>query len=143
MAPSASLFRHRFGSDPVQERHQLAVLALGLAAVAGALWLWTGRPAAPAVLASLAGVAGAGWLAFPWLGRSVYLLFSLLSAGVGRGISWIVVGTIYWVGIGVFGSLLRLFGMNRLDRDFEACRKRTSMLSEAPVTSQPSFGRQS
>ena len=54
----------------------------------------------------------------------------------------VIVLVLYAVVIAGLGSMLRLFGMNRLERNFEACRKKDGMLADVPRwTRQASGGR--
>ena len=125
------------------ERAQLAWLAVGLAAIGGALWWTLGPRPFPLVLLGLAGLAGLGWLAYRAMGRTVFLLFTLVSLTLGRVVSWLVVLVLYALAIGVLGSIFKLFGMNRLERDFAACQRKTTMLVDVPPLDPAGFRRQS
>jgi ABC-type sugar transport system permease subunit len=125
------------------EKQQLLVLGIGLAAIgAGAWWLF-GLHALNILMLTLAGLALAGCLAYRAMGRGVFLVFSLLSLAVGRVVSWLMVLVLYVVVIAGLGTVLRLFGMNRLERNFEACRKKGTMLVDVPRLDPAGFRRQS
>jgi hypothetical protein len=131
------------GPDPASERRELWRVAGGLAGGALALHLLIGAVVLPAILASLAAIALLGAIAFRRFGRDVHLVLSLLAMAVGRVVSWLAVALMYVLGIALLGSIMRLFGMNRLERDFRLCRKKGTMLVDAPQTSRDSFSRQS
>jgi hypothetical protein len=132
-----------FSPGAAAERQQLLVLALGLAAIAGGTWwLWGLRGLNVAGL-SLAVLALAGFVAYRAIGRGVFLVFSLLALAVGRLVSWAIVLLLYVVFIAGFGMLLRLFGMNRLDRNFAVCKRKTTMLTDVAPLEVAGFRRQS
>lgn len=133
----------RFTPDPLRERRQLALLALALAVLAGLAGVVLGSSVLSVVAATLAGCTALGALAFRRIGRDVYLVFALLSAGIGRVVSWLARLLAYAGGIALTGSLLRVVRMDRLDRDFRACRGRETMFRDAPETDRESFNRQS
>lgn len=137
------MLRHDFSADPQAQRQQLRWLALALAAIAAGLAGFTHSQVVPLLLAGLAGLAAAGAVCFRRIGRDVFLVFALLGLIVGHVVSWVVVILLYVFGISVVGALLRQAAMNRLDRDFAACRRRATMFVEAPATPVESFGRQS
>jgi hypothetical protein len=125
------------------ERAQLAWLAVGLTGLGGAFWWAFGPRPFPLVLLGLAALAGLGWLAYRAMGRTVFLLFTLVSLTLGRVVSWAVLLVLYAVAIGLLGSIFKLFGMNRLERDFAACRRKTTMLVDVPPLDPAGFRRQS
>jgi hypothetical protein len=135
------------GPDPAAggraERSQLGWLAAGLTAIGGVTWWALGPRPLPLVLLGLAGLAGAGWVAHRAMGRTVFLLFTLVSLTLGRVVSWAVVLVLYGLAIGVLGSIFALFRMNRLERDFAACRRKTTMLVDVPLLDPAGFRRQS
>lgn len=128
---------------PAAEKQQLLFLGVGLAVLGGANWWMTGPRASGIVLLALGALALAGRMAYRSIGRSVFLIFALVSMALGRVVSWVIVLMLYVLVIGGLGSVLRLFGMNRLARDFAACRKKESMLMDVPPLDEASFGRQS
>jgi hypothetical protein len=128
---------------PRLERRQLLVQGAALGALAAVLHVLAGAVWAPWILGSL-GVAGlAGAALYPGLGRGVFLVYALLGRALGRALSFGVLCLAWAVGIAAFGSVLRLAGMNRLERDFARCRARDSMLVPAPPTDLASFERMS
>ena len=128
---------------PAAEKQQLLFLGVGLAVLGGAnCWVF-GPRVSGIVLLALGAVALAGRAAYASIGRSVFLIFALVSMALGRVVSWVIVLMLYVLVIGGLGSVLRLFGMNRLARDFAACRKKESMLMDVPPLDAASFGRQS
>lgn len=133
----------RWNPGAVAERRQLLFLAVGASAIAAASFGLAERRVFPAILAGVAVVAASGVLARRWIGRDVYLFLAVVGAAIGSVVSVVVVGLTYLLAIGGFGSLLRAAGVNRLQRNFEQCRKSETMLSEAPRTDVDSFRRQS
>lgn len=128
---------------PAAERQQLLVLGVGLAVIGwGAWWLFGPRVTSVIVLV-LASVALAGVVAHRVIGRAIFLLFSLILLAVGQVVSWFIVLAMYGVVIAGLGFLLRLFGMNRLDRNFARCKQKRSMLTDVVRLDFRSFGRQS
>jgi len=128
---------------PAAEKQQLLFLGVGLAVLGGAnCWVF-GPRVSGIVLLALGAVALAGRAAYRSIGRSVFLIFALVSMALGRVVSWVIVLMLYVLVIGGLGSVLRLFGMNRLARDFAACRKKETMLMDVPPLDAASFGRQS
>jgi hypothetical protein len=125
------------------ERSQLCWLAVGLGLIGGGWWWVFGPRPFPLVLLALAGLAGLGTLAPRAIGRTVFLLFSMIALALGRVLSWAVLLVLYVLAIGVLGSILKLFGMNRLERDFAACRRKTTMLVDVPPLDPAGFRRQS
>ncbi len=128
---------------PAAEKQQLLFLGVGLAVLGGANWWVFGPRVSGIVLLALGAVALGGRAAYGSIGRSVFLIFALVSMALGRVVSWVIVFMLYVMVIGGLGSVLRLFGMNRLARDFAACKKKESMLMDVPPLDAASFGRQS
>ena len=125
------------------ERSQLLWLGAGLAVIGTGFGWAFGRWTFAAILLGLAALALIGGLAYQRVGRSVFLVFTLVSLTVGRLVSWLVVLVLYALSIGVFGSILKLFGMNRLERDFAANKRKATMFVDVPPLDRPSFRRQS
>jgi hypothetical protein len=136
-----NMLRHDFFPDPRAERRKLGFLACGLGTMAVALAWITQARILPAALLALALAALVGVIWFRSLGRNVYLIFALFSFAVGQIISRMCLLLMYLFGIALLGSLLRLFGMNRLRRHFDSCRNMDSMFMDAPSTPLESFGR--
>ena len=130
-------------SSASAERLELWKLAAAFAVGAIALHFLFGWTGLPTVLACLSGVALCGAVFFRQIGHDVCLVFNLIAMLLGGVVSRLVIALMYFVGVLCFGSILRLFGMNRLERDFERCRARRSMLADAPTTTAESFRRQS
>jgi ABC-type sugar transport system permease subunit len=128
---------------PTAEKQQLLFLGIGLTLIGGANWWLFGPRVMSAMLLVLGAVALAGRLAHRAIGRGVFLSFALLAMAMGRVVSWVILVVMYVLFIAGLGSVLRLFGMNRLARDFEACKKRGSMLMDVPPVDAASFERQS
>ena len=129
--------------DSKGERQQLLILAAGLGVVASALIAFFGLGVWPCLLGGLALVALVGAAAHRWCGRDVYLGFALVALAVGGVVSRLLLVALYLVGILLLGSILKLFRMNQLNRDFQACRAMKTIFVDAPATSLESFGRQS
>lgn len=125
------------------ERRQLAVLAVGLGLIGGALWWLKGGGLFPGVLLSAAFLSAIGAAAHGVLGRDVYLFFAVVGLLVGRIVSWLMIRTIYALAILGLGSVFRLVGMDNLHKRFKACKARDTMFEEAPDSDRESFGRQS
>lgn len=126
-----------------EEQSQLLALAAGLGAVAS-LFAWIfGARIFPGILALLGCVAFAGWVAYRRIGHDVYLIFALIVLAIGRIVSPIIVFIMYVASIGLVGGALRVLGMNRLRRDFKACKQLPTMLVDASQPSNESFRRQS
>jgi hypothetical protein len=125
------------------ERQQLAWLAIGLTLIGIAFWWAIGPRPFPLVLLGLGALAWLGTVAYRAAGRSVFLVFTVVSLTLGRVVSWLVVLVLYALAIGVLGSIFKLFGMNRLERDFAACKRKTTMLVDVPRLDPAGFRRQS
>jgi hypothetical protein len=126
-----------------EERRQLLTIAAGLAGGSVlSYWLLRGRVSS-AILLLLALIALAGFAAYARCGRGVFLGFTLVARAVGAVISSLAVILMYLVVVVGIGGLIRLFGINRLRRDFDGCRKRTTMLEDVPPLTAAGFRRQS
>lgn len=128
---------------PGAERRQLLFLAIGLAGVGGGTWWLFDRRALGVVMLILAGVALSGFIGYAAIGHRVFLSFSMVTLVIGRAVSWLVVLLLYVVMVAGLGSALRLFGVNRLDRDFDRCKRKVSMLVDVLPLDPESFRRQS
>jgi hypothetical protein len=125
------------------ERNQLFLLGGGFVVIATGLY-WFGEAATVSTLfLGLAALALVGAVFYATYGRPVFLLFALFSSLMGRVVSFVILMLMYFLTIVVFGSLLRLVGMNKLERNFSRCRSRASMFLDAPPTDIESFRRQS
>jgi len=133
----------RWNPGAVAERRQLLFFATGVTVIAVGLLTFTARQVVPVILLSLGVLAAGGAVAYRWIGRGVYLVLSMLAALIGSVVSRAVVAVTYVLAIAGFGSLLRVVRMNRLERDFARCRRKETMLTDAPPTDRESFGRQS
>lgn len=129
--------------EPSAERQQLLFLGIGLAVIGGATWWLSGPRVSSGIILALATVALSGFVAHRVIGRDVFLLFAVLARAIGHVVSWVIVLVLYVVVIAMLGSVFRLFGMNRLDRDFRACKQKGSMLVNVPALDPLSFRRQS
>jgi len=125
------------------EKRQLLFLAIGAGVIAGVSFGMSDHRVVPTVLGVIAALAACGVLAHRWVGRAVYLTLALLAGVIGAVVSRLVVGLAYLLAIAGFGSLAKLVGMNRLHRDFQACRGLETMLMDVPNTDRESFRRQS
>ena len=132
-----------FARGPAAEKQQLLFLGIGLAVIGGSTWWFFGSRVSSAILLALAAVALAGFVAHRAIGRGVFLIFALLALAIGSVISWVIVLVLYTVVIAGLGSVFRLFGMNRLQRDFKACKEKATMLADVPPLGAASFRRQS
>ena len=137
------MIKRNLAQDPVAERQQLLYLALGLGTLAAGLWFFRDARVLAGVLAGIALVALAGLAAYRFIGRDIYLFFALISLAIGTVVSSVMLALMYLFGIAIFGSLLRLLGMDRLRKRFDRCREQTTMFAEAPSTDVESFRRQS
>ncbi|MBZ0258208.1 hypothetical protein K8I31_19235 [bacterium] len=125
------------------EKRQLLTGGLVAPAVAALIWFVTGWVVFPAIIACLGGLQLLAWLAYPLIGRSVFLVFALVGYWISQVISWLMIYLMYLIGIKLFGFFLRLCGMNRLERNFAATSRKNTMFHDAPQTDTESFGRQS
>lgn len=132
-----------FNRGPKKERTQLLLLSLTLGVVGGGLLLFTEKEIFAFIILGLALLAFLGLVAYPWIGRDVYLVFGLISLAVGHLVSWVVFRFVYLVGIVIFGLLMKLFGMDRLKKNFERGKKLATNFEDAPVSDIESFRRQS
>jgi hypothetical protein len=132
-----------FARVPAAEKQQLLFLGVGLAVIGGGTWWLFASRVSSAVLLVLAVLALAGFVAHRAIGRGVFLIFALLALAIGSVISWVIVLVLYAVVIAGLGSVFRLFGMNRLQRDFKACKEKVTMLADVPPLGAASFRRQS
>jgi len=131
------------GPDAASERRELWKAAVGLAVASVVLHLLFGMRVVPAILLALGALAFVGAVAFRHFGRDVFLFLMLGALAIGRVVSWLMVSLMYVTGIALSGLVARLFGMNRLERDFARCRGKTTMLVDAPPTTRETFSRQS
>lgn len=129
--------------NPTAEFKQLSILAVGLFGLAAVLFWGFGQAVPALVLLSLAVCATAGVVAFSWIGRDVFLVFALIARGIQSVVSFVLIFTIYFFFISPLGLIFRLFGMNLLDRNFDACKERRTMFRTAPASDADSFTRQS
>lgn len=136
---SVNLF---YPGERAEKRHLLTG-GLGMPCVAALLWIITGWVVFPSILVCLGGVQLIAWIAYPLIGRSVFLVFALIGYWISQIISWLMVYLMYLLGIKLFGFLLRLCGMNRLERNFGVTKRKHTMFHDAPETDLESFGRQS
>lgn len=125
------------------QRRQLLVLSVCLAAAACGIWYLAAAPIVACIVGLLSLVSFAGFVAFNLIGRDVYLLLMVLFGILGRLISWVIVLLMFVCAVTIPGLILRLFGMNQLDKDFQACRKKQSLFRDAPTSDSESFRRQS
>ena len=130
-------------TESVAERRELWRLAAGFAIGGGVIHFAFGASGLPLVLLILSFIAFAGAAAFDRIGHDVHLVFSLSSLVIGRSVSWLALALMYLVGIACLGSILRSLGMNQLERDFDRCRAKPTMLVDPPETTAQSFRRQS
>lgn len=132
-----------FSPGPAAERRQLLFTAVALSAVGGISWLLFGTRTFSTVLFVIAASAWFGFLMYRTAGRGVFLVLSVIALIIGRVVSWLVLLVLYVVVIAGFGGILRLCGMNRLERRFDISKKKRSMLVDVPTLPPGSFTRQS
>lgn len=125
------------------ERRQLALFGAVAAVVAGAAHFLFAATTLPLVLGTAASFALAGAALHRFIGRPVYLLLALVASAIRAVVSRVVIALAYLLAIVGVGSLLRLFRMDLLRRDFAAARAATTLFVDAPVSDRESFGRQS
>jgi hypothetical protein len=127
----------------IQEQKQLLFLSSGLGLASIVLWWLRPWSLFPIALTTFCLMASAGGLAYPLIGRDVYVVFELMGDTLGRAVSWLSIVIMYGIAIVLGGSLLRLGGMDQLRRRFSACRALGTMFEAAPKTTRETFGRQS
>lgn len=132
-----------FKKSPAQERRQMLLMALSFSIVSALLLFVLDRTAPAAILSGLALLAFAGYAAYPWIGRDIFLIFALVAFLVGNAVSWLAVRMVYLLAIVLFGIPMRLFGMDRLKKKFETGKKLETNFEKAPASDIESFGRQS
>jgi hypothetical protein len=137
------MFRPRISVTPERERVELLILGSGLTAIAAVFGLFLNGRIFPAVLLLLGLLAFAGAIDHRRIGHDVYLAFLLIALAVGRIVSPVIVFAAYVLGVGLFGSLLRLIGMNKMNRDFMKCRAEPTMFVNPSPTRSEGFRRQS
>jgi len=137
------MLEQSLSQGPKKERRQLVVLAVGLGLIGGILWWLKDGGLFPSALLVGALLAMAGAAVHASIGRDVYLFFAVVGLLIGRVVSWLMIRAIYGLAVMGFGSVLRLFGMDHLNKRFQVCRARETMFVEAPGTDRESFGRQS
>ncbi len=137
------MLEQNLSPGPAKERRQLAILTVGLGVISLGLWWVSGKELVLACLMLCTLLAGAGWAWYVSIGRDVYLLFAVAGLLMGRVVSWVMIRVIYGLAILGFGSILRLFGMDHLNKRFIVCKARATMFLDAPGTDRESFGRQS
>jgi hypothetical protein len=135
--------KRRFVHDPDAERRQLLVLALGSGALAVALFLMTHARVAPVVLGGIAVLGLTGASAYRWIGRDIFVVFTVATRAMSSVVSLIALALAYFVGIFLMGGILRLVRMDRMKRRYQACRQIESMFYDPPATDVDSFRRQS
>lgn len=129
--------------DTDAQRKQLLYLGFALLAASAAMWFLLSVVAVPGVLFAVGLMV---LLVATVLRRAVpdvYLATVLLSFLIGRVVSYLIVGLVYIFGIFMVGLIARAFGVDRLRRNFENCRRRSTMFEDAPDTDLDSFERQS
>lgn len=130
-----------FKPNSNKEREQLLFLAIGIGAIGTALTLLTDLR--PYFLFGVAAFAGIGVLIKGEVRRCIFLLFSFIASILSQIVSRTVIFLVYFGCIAPFGIILKLFGMNKLDRNFSKCKKKTTMFSPPPTTGINDFKRQS
>jgi hypothetical protein len=137
------MLERAFSPRPAAERQQLLFAAIGLSAVGGISWWLFGTRTFSTALIVIAASAWFGFIMYRVAGRSVFLVLSVTALIIGRAVSWLVLLVLYVVVIAGLGGILRLGGMNRLERRFDMCKRKRSMLVDVPELTPSSFRRQS
>lgn len=137
------MFSPGFSVVPERERVELLILGVGLTAIAAVFAVFLNGRIFPAVLLLLGLLAFAGAIYHRRIGHDIYLAFALIALAIGRIVSPLIVFVAYVLGVGLFGSLLRLIGMNKLKRDFMKCRTEPTMFVKPSPTTREGFRRQS
>lgn len=135
--------QHSIYPNPAHEKRNLEigflVSAIGSLIVFTVLeWMILGS-----IMAGFALLNLAGWSDFERRGRNVYIIIQALGRSLHWLISPVVLALMYLFAILLPGALLRLVGMNRLERRFDRCRERDTMFEEAPTSEPGDFRRQS
>lgn len=137
------MFSPNFSVPPEREGVELRILGVGLTATAAVFGVFLGGRIFPAVLLLLSLLAFAGAIYYRRIGHDVYLAFALVALALGLIVSPLIVFVAYALGVGLFGSLLRLAGMNKLKRNFMKCRAEPTMFVNPSPTTPEGFRRQS
>ncbi|HOO57308.1 MAG TPA: hypothetical protein PLN69_10820 [bacterium] len=132
-----------FTRGPEQERRQMLLMSISFIVVGGLLFFLLEKPVPAAVLSGLSLFAFIGFAAYPWVGRGIYLVFALVAFLIGHAVSWLSVRMVYVLAIVIFGAFVRLFGMDRLKKNFENGKKKETNFEESPASDIESFRRQS
>lgn len=125
------------------QRRQLLAMAVAFALASAALWFLADARVLPILLISLSSIGLLGYCAYGKLGRDIYLALAVIIRMVGWVLSRIVLGVMFVFAITLPGLVLRLFGMDRLNKEFQRCRTRESMFVDTPVHDSEDFRRQS
>ena len=117
-----------------EERSFLFRPGIGLLLVAGGLWWFTGKVIPLYIVGGIGVILLVSGFIGGTLGHNVFLILTLISHGIGIIVSYIALLLMYVFGIGVTGSVLRLFSINRLARNWGENRNKTTMFVDAPKT---------
>ena len=129
--------------DPRRERLELIILGCGLTVIATLLAILVDGRIFPAFLLVLALLAIIGAACYRHIGHDLYLTFALVAMAIGRIASPVILFIAFVLAVGMVGSVIRIVGLDRLQRNFKRCRSATTMLRDVPATDPGSFRRQS
>lgn len=129
-------------SNPFEEKKTLLKIALSTSILSTILFLIQ-KPLPSLVLFALACSSICGVVFYQKCGRDVYLLLSVTALAMGKVVSWLALHTLYLFGIVILGTVFKLTGMDRLNKNFNKCRKQSSMFHDCEATTIESFRRQS
>ena len=126
-----------------KERLQLLKISLAIVVISVIFWWIFERQIASQVLIFIGLIILIICIIGGNLSHNIYLILNLIALLMSKIISLIMILLIYVIGIGILGSFLKLFCMNRLCRFWNKNRRKTSMFFPAHKTSNESFRRQS
>lgn len=125
-----------------KEKKQLLFFSLGLTVVAAFFSATSARSSVFSdLLLCIAGIVLVSRLWYAKIGHDIFIILSLIGGGISYFVSFVVLVFVYLFGILVFGTLLKITGMDQLRKSWIKCRQLPSMFQPAPPSPVESFGR--
>lgn len=126
-----------------KQRKQLLTNGITFLTMSIIIWLISRKIVLPSFLLCLSFIAFFGFIFFPVMGKHVYKLFDIVSKIISKIVSFVAMSIMYIVGIVIPGLLLRIFRIDRLQKDFFSNKNKQSMFETVPIITSDSFKRQS